>query len=84
MIIISSREFRNNQAAYLDRVDNGDEILVQRGKNKAYRITPITDIDTVIGKDFILAPDDNLRKAITFDELLVGVKEDLEEIFSKE
>lgn len=84
MIIISSKEFRNNQAAYLDRVDNGDEVLVQRGSDKAYRITPITEIDTVIGEDFVLAPDAELRKAITFDELLVGVKEDLKEIFSKE
>ncbi|MCL2027529.1 MAG: hypothetical protein FWG79_03475 [Bacteroidales bacterium] len=29
----------------------------------------------------ILQPDDNLRRAITFDELLVGVKEDLREMF---
>ncbi len=82
MIIISSREFRNNQATYLDKVDNGDEILVQRGRDKAYRITPITEFDTVIERNFILEPDNELQKAITFDELLVGVKEDLKEIFS--
>ena len=29
----------------------------------------------------ILEPDDDLRSAITFDELLIGVKEDLREMF---
>ena len=84
MIVISSREFRDNQAAYFDKADNGDEILVQRGKDKAYRIIPITKNDTIVDNDFILAPDEELAKAITFDELLTGVKDDLREIFNKE
>lgn len=45
MLIISSREFRENQAEYMDRVDNGEQIIVQRGKNKAYSITPVTEDD---------------------------------------
>lgn len=45
MLIISSREFREKQAEYMDRADNGEQIIVQRGKNKAYSITPITEDD---------------------------------------
>jgi len=45
MIVISSREFREKQAEYMDRADNGEQVIVQRGKNKAYSITPVTDED---------------------------------------
>ncbi len=45
MLVISSREFRDKQAEYMDRADSGEQIIVQRGKNKAYSITPITDDD---------------------------------------
>jgi hypothetical protein len=36
---------------------------------------------TAIREQQILEPDDDLRSAITFDELLIGVKEDLREMF---
>ncbi|MDR3227241.1 MAG: prevent-host-death protein [Prevotellaceae bacterium] len=48
MLIISSKEFRDNQKSYFDRVDNGEQILVQRSKNKSYKIVPVTDNDIVI------------------------------------
>ncbi|NLO69796.1 MAG: type II toxin-antitoxin system Phd/YefM family antitoxin [Porphyromonadaceae bacterium] len=83
MLIVSSAEFRANQKTYLDKIDEGAEILIQRGKNKAYRVTPITEMDTVIPQDYILEPDEELANAITFDELLVGVKSDLKDIFQK-
>lgn len=45
MLIISSREFRNNQKKYFDLADQDEQIVVQRGKNKAYLLTPVTDED---------------------------------------
>ena len=45
MIIISSSEFRNNQKKYFDQVDNGEQVIVQRGENKSYSLTPITNDD---------------------------------------
>lgn len=83
MIVISSREFRDNQAAYFDKADNGDEILVQRGKDKAYRIMPITKNDTIIDNDFVLAPDVDLANAITADELLSKLIPRIEKLFDK-
>jgi prevent-host-death family protein len=58
MLIISSKEFRNKQAEYMDKADTGEQIIVQRNKNKAYTITPISDsgmlIDTQTNvEDFI-------------------------------
>lgn len=45
MLIISSREFREKQKMYFDLVDKKEQVIVQRGKNKAYILTPITDTD---------------------------------------
>jgi len=45
MLIISSREFREKQKMYLDLVDQKEQIIVQRGKNRAYTLTPISNTD---------------------------------------
>ena len=45
MIVISSREFRQNQKDYFERVDKGERIVVQRGKDKSYLLTPVTEDD---------------------------------------
>jgi hypothetical protein len=37
MLVVSTREFRDHQKSYLDQLDSGVEILLQRGKKK----TPI-------------------------------------------
>lgn len=50
MLVISSREFRENQKSYLDRIDNGEEIIVQRNGNKSYKILPISNDDTLMSK----------------------------------
>jgi len=47
MLVVSSREFRDNQARYFDLADNRDQILIQRGKNKAYRLIPVTKDDYI-------------------------------------
>ena len=45
MIVISTREFRQNQKEYFERVDKGERIIVQRGKDKSYLLTPVTEED---------------------------------------
>jgi antitoxin YefM len=45
MLVISSREFRQNQKEYFERVDNGEQIIVQRGKDKSYALTPVSESD---------------------------------------
>ena len=51
MLVISTREFRDRQRSYLDRVDAGIEILIQRRRNKSYKIVPITEDDTLMSKE---------------------------------
>lgn len=58
MLLISSREFRDKQAEYMDRADRGEQIIVQRGRDKAYAITPVKSSDIyintqVLSEDFV-------------------------------
>jgi hypothetical protein len=54
MMIISSREFRDNQKKYFDLVDQNEQIIVQRGKDKAYIIVPLNDADRLsVNKELI-------------------------------
>ena len=83
MLVVSSREFRDKQAMYLDQADEGKEILVQRGKNRSYRIVPITEDDTIVKKEHILTPDERLAQAISPDELLERLIPRIEKLFDK-
>ncbi|MCL2598136.1 MAG: prevent-host-death protein [Paludibacter sp.] len=51
MLVISTREFRDNQKNYLDKVDDGMEILIRRDKEKTYKIIPVTKDDTLMNME---------------------------------
>jgi len=53
MLVISSREFRQNQKLYFERADKGEQIIVQRGKDKAYALTPISEDDVYFNAEMI-------------------------------
>ena len=55
MIIISSREFRAHQKKYLDLVDKKKQVIIQRGKNKSYRLEPMTDDDRFFSDPHVIA-----------------------------
>lgn len=41
---ITARDFREKQKDYFDLADKGEKVIIKRGSNKAYILTPI-DID---------------------------------------
>ena len=53
MLVISSREFRQNQKSYFEKADKGEQIIVQRGKDKAYALTPISEDDIYFNAEMI-------------------------------
>jgi hypothetical protein len=53
MLVISSREFRQNQRVYFERADKGEQIIVQRGKDKAYVLTPVNDNDIYFNAEMV-------------------------------
>jgi antitoxin YefM len=53
MLVVSSREFRQNQKSYFERVDKGEQVIVQRGKDRSYALTPINDDDVYFNAEMI-------------------------------
>ncbi len=53
MLVISSREFRQNQKEYFERVDKGEHIIVQRGKNKSYALTAVSEDDMYFNAEML-------------------------------
>tara|TARA_A100000171_G_scaffold31916_1_gene30312 strand:- start:1183 stop:1479 length:297 start_codon:yes stop_codon:yes gene_type:complete len=60
MLVISSREFRQNQKKYFERVDKGEHIIVQRAKDKAYVLTPISEDDMYFSAEMV----DKIKQSI--------------------
>jgi len=60
MLVISSREFRQNQRLYFERADKGEQIIVQRGKDKAYALTPISEEDVYFNAEMV----ERIKKSI--------------------
>ena len=57
---------------YLDLAAS-ETIVIQRGKAETF----------VLRAEKHITPDADLARAITMDELLIGVKEDIQEMFKK-
>jgi antitoxin YefM len=53
MLVVSSREFRQNQKKYFERADEGEQIIVQRGKDKAYSLTPVEPEDLYFNAEMV-------------------------------
>jgi hypothetical protein len=64
MLVVSSREFRDNQRTYLDKIDNGIDILIQRGRNKSYKVSQVALDDTLMSKEDFFAKLDRASKNI--------------------
>jgi hypothetical protein len=75
MTVISSKEFATNQKKYYDLAIR-ESVLVKRGKNKFLVSNANNEYDEV------LAPDDDFRRAITADELLKRIYEDIDKKFA--
>lgn len=61
MLVVSTGEFRGRQKAYLDKVDSGTELIIQRSKNRSYKIVPVQEDDTLMSKKEFFARIDATR-----------------------
>ena len=75
MTIVSSKEFMSNENKYFDMAMT-EEIFVKR-ENMLFVVTRVDENR----KKKRLKPDDDLRRAITMDELLEGVLEDIHQFY---
>ena len=72
MLVISSAELRNNMKKYLDLAKD-ETVVIQRGRTETF----------VLSRQERLSPDAHLASAITADELLIGIEEDIKKMFSR-
>ena len=72
MLVISSAELRNNMKKYLDLAKD-ETVVIQRGRTETF----------VLSRQERLTPDANLASAITAEELLIGIEEDIRKMFSR-
>lgn len=83
MLVISSREFRDNQKKYFDSVDNGEQVIVQRGKARSYKLVPVASSDVCMTEEeFYEEIDRSLRQAKEGKVLKVSSDEDLKKLLN--
>ena len=80
MLIISSREFRQNQRLYFDKVDNGEQIIVQRGKDKSYALTPIGKDDIYFNKKMVKKIKKSAKQAREGKYIEISSSEEIKEL----
>jgi len=76
MTLISSKEFAIDQDKYFDMALD-EEVYIERGENMFY-----LSYKTVSKEQDYLEPDDDLRNAITMDELLEGTYDIIHKFFA--
>ena len=77
MLIINTREFRQKQKMYLDLVDKNVQVIVQRGKGKAYALTLIKETDRYFSDPEIIQRITNSIEQAERGELTTLPKEDI-------
>ena len=80
MLVISSREFRQNQRLYFDKVDNGENIIVQRGKDKAYALTPVSGDDVYFNAEMIKRIKESSQQAKDGKYVTLSSSEDIKDL----
>ena len=80
MLVISSREFRQNQKQYFERVDEGEHIIVQRGKDKSYALTPVSDDDMYFNADMLKRIKESVLEVQNGDTKTISTSEEIKEL----
>ena len=80
MLIISSREFRQNQRLYFDKADKGENIIVQRGKDKAYALTPVSEDDLYFNGEMIKKIKKSMKQAENGQVTTISSSEEIKEL----
>lgn len=78
MTVVSSTDFAIEQQKYFDMAVDSDVCI----KSDKYMFHLICHPIDMIDEQPVLQPDDDLRRAITAEELLVGIHEDIRRKFA--
>lgn len=81
MIVISSREFRQNQKLYFEKADQGEQIIVQRGKDKAYVLQPVSEDDMYFSAEMIKRIREGEEQILKGESVQVKTPQELDDLF---
>ena len=74
---VSSRQFRDQQRKYFDLADNGTQIVLKRGRKRAYVLTPLDEEDMYFTPAMLEKIERSLEQAKNGDVTRVTTKEEL-------
>jgi len=80
MLIISSREFRQNQRLYFEKADRGEQIIVQRGKDKSYVLRSVNEDDLYFNNEMVERIKKSIEEARQGDVKSITSSNDLKEL----
>lgn len=80
MIVISSREFRQNQKKYLEKVDKGEQVILLRGKDKAYSLAAVNDSDLYLNSELTEKIKKSLAQVKSGDTVEVSTSEGIRDL----
>ncbi len=82
MTVVSVRDFRANQGKYLDLAANGESVILTSRKGQ-FKITPISEDDSVVSKKEFFARIDEARKSLAEGKgVSVSGKEELDSLLA--
>ena len=81
MTVVSSKEFATKPAMYYKLAVN-EQVVIKRGKSRYHLAYTLIPVEKYLEQP-ILEPDENLRRAITFEKLLERTYEDIHQMFAK-
>lgn len=65
---------------YFDKVDKGEQIIVQRGKDKSYALTPVGDDDLYFNSEMIKKIKQSLQQAENGQATTITSSEGIKEL----
>ena len=77
MLQVTSREFRDKQASWLDIADQGEQVVIRRKGKRSYMLTPIYDSDITITPELEQKIEEARRQYKNRETIVCNTKEDL-------
>lgn len=81
MLVISTREFREKQGAYLSLAKKGEDVILKSRGSGSFKLVPVAESDMLIDKRYILKPDEDLARAMPFEKFVEGAKNHIRELY---
>ena len=82
LLEVTSREFREKQKSFFERADQGDKIIIKRGKKQSYVLTPIDENDLYFTPEMLAKIDQSIQEIKEGQFTRVETKEELKKFLN--